>query len=196
MSLSLRAYSRQRGTSVEAVRRAIKSGRLKSCLVTTDAGRVQIGDADLADREWAANTDLTKAPSYVKERAAGRLRGPVTGPQAVTPPVTEPSVTPEGPGDSLSAAAAREKFWKAKTAELDYREHAGQLVDKAQANAWIVDAFALVRSALLAVPSKAKATLPHLTHADVLVLDGLVRQALEGLAARAKLPPSQSEDAA
>lgn len=192
MAASFRAYSRHRGTSVEAVRRAIKSKRLLACLVTDAAGRVQIGDVDLADREWAANTDLTKAPSYVKERAAAR----VTGPQGVTPPVTEPPVTPEGPSDSLSAAAAREKFWKAKTAELDYREQAEQLVDKAKATAWIVDAFALVRSSLLSVPSKAKAALPHLTHADVLVLDGLVRQALEGLAARAKLPPSRSEDAA
>lgn len=192
MSMSLRAYSRHRGTSVEAVRRAIKSQRLQASLVIGPAGKAQIADADLADQEWDANTDLTKAPGYVKARAAERESGRVTPSQAVT----EPSVTPEAPGDSLSAAAAREKFWKAKTAELDYREHAGQLVDKAQANAWIVDAFALVRSALLAVPSKAKAALPHLTHADVLVLDGLVRQALEGLAARAKLPSQSAEDAA
>jgi hypothetical protein len=49
-------YARLRGVSDEAVRKAIKSGRLKSCVVLVK-DKPWIGDVLLANREWELNTD-------------------------------------------------------------------------------------------------------------------------------------------
>ena len=52
------------------VLRAIRSGRLKACLVVDEKGKAKIGDVVLADIEWTDNTDFSRAPAFVKERAA------------------------------------------------------------------------------------------------------------------------------
>lgn len=203
--LSLRAYARHRQTSVESVRRAVKSKRLRASLVVDEGGQVKIADPLLADREWAANTDLTKAPNYVKERARSAPVGvtvPVT--PLVTPLGAEPvtretppravtgSVTPPEAGDLIPAiadAAAIERHWKSKQAELDYRRDAGEVVPiedvlayKAGCEAREVEKFTRVRTSILGVPSKAKGRLPHLTHQDVRVIEELLREALQELA--------------
>lgn len=49
-------YARLRGVSDEAVRKAIKSGRLTHCVVEVK-GKPWIGDVALANREWELNTD-------------------------------------------------------------------------------------------------------------------------------------------
>jgi hypothetical protein len=49
-------YARLRGVSDEAVRKAIRSGRLKSCVVMVK-DKPWIGDVLLANREWDLNTD-------------------------------------------------------------------------------------------------------------------------------------------
>src|SRR3954470_4357597 len=67
--LSVRAYARHRGSSHQAVLRAIARGRLSAALTTVD-GVTKIADVALADQEWAATTDLSKAPDAVKVRAA------------------------------------------------------------------------------------------------------------------------------
>jgi capsule polysaccharide export protein KpsE/RkpR len=114
----------------------------------------------------------------------------VTG---VTPAVTEP-ITPVSSGDgsslTLSEASAEEKRWKAKSAELAYKEAAGELEPRETVEAWKVDVMAKIGEAiirsktkLLGLPGQAKAAIPHLTTADIVALDRLVREALEDLAA-------------
>jgi hypothetical protein len=53
--MSLSAYARRRGVSVEAVSKAVERGRLRGSIVMVD-GKPKIGDAELADHEWQANT--------------------------------------------------------------------------------------------------------------------------------------------
>lgn len=174
--------------------RAIRSGRLKNSLIFDKSGKAKVANVALADQEWEARTDLSKAPGYVKERASvSRVTGAVTG--GVTP-VTPAPGTPEPEGDpirslrdtdpgtlSLSDASALEKDWKARIAELDYLERSGELVNAKEIEARIVDEYARCRTKLLGLARKAKAALPHLTHADINTIDGLVREALEDLAA-------------
>jgi hypothetical protein len=83
--LSLRGYARHRdtknlpGATVQAVLRAIARGRLNKSLIRDGVGKaIGINDADLADSEWAATTDLTKAPAAVaiKAMAAGSSSPP------------------------------------------------------------------------------------------------------------------------
>ncbi len=137
--LSLRAYARRRGVSAEAVSRAIAKGRLQASVVRVN-GAPKIADPEMADREWAANTDLSRAPDYVKLLGAG------LGDDA-----------PEDEGDedaalgasSLATAAAREKHWRAELAELNYKQRAGVVVNAAEMESAIAEDYSLVRTRAL-----------------------------------------------
>lgn len=144
--------------------RAVKRGRLVQCLVLI-GGKPKIADVALADQEWAANTDLTKAPASVKMRAAG---------QVATATVT--------PASALASAAAEEKRWKAKRAELDFQVRSGELVSAKEVEARLVEDFARFRTKALGVPSKAKQLIPALTASDVRTLARVMRELLEELA--------------
>src|SRR6185503_3692478 len=115
--LSLRAYAAHRksqgfaGGSLQAVQRAIQGQRLVESIVSID-GVKKVADPELADREWVANTDLSRAPASVKD-LAGFSDDSAGGEQQQSP---------------LVVASAREKHWKAELAELDYRKRAGELV--------------------------------------------------------------------
>jgi hypothetical protein len=137
--LSLRAYAKRRNCSHVAVRNAIKAGRLVKSVVDVD-GQPKIADPELADREWKANTDLSRAPDSVKRSAAAGHRQATAA--AATEAVIQPVATvlepqPHGgalqrniilPADfdpekeTIEGASAREKHWRAKTAELKYRK--------------------------------------------------------------------------
>jgi hypothetical protein len=192
--LSIRAYARHRGASHQAVLRAIARGRLSAALTTVD-GVTKIADVALADQEWAATTDLSKAPDAVKVRAAtaSTCRSPVGGLHRPEPiqddrPHTQVSIDLAGitadctDATNLATASAREKHWRAELAELNYKQRAGELVNAGEMTAQMADAYSTVRTKLLGVPSKAKQQLPHLTLTDLATLDAIVREALEGLA--------------
>lgn len=161
--ISLAAYARMRGVSREAVSVAVKKGRLQAS-VGRLKGRPAIIDVDLADREWAASTDLSKAPGYVKERAA---------------PVAEHVELLEY---SLPLEAAREKHWRANLAELEYRTQAGELIEASEVAARFTEVVSVAKTKLLGIAARVRQRLPQLTADDVRVVDDLVREALEGLA--------------
>ena len=54
--MSLRAFAREIGVSEAAVRKAIRSGRLKDSLGKTAKGAPVIVDPPLAEREWTASS--------------------------------------------------------------------------------------------------------------------------------------------
>ncbi len=170
--MSVRAYARRRGVSAPAVLNAIKAGRLRASLVSTPGG-MKIADPDLADREWDENTDLSRAPGYVRARAEGR------GDEAPAPPSGDQPL-------SLLEASAREKEWKARLAELEYNERTGQLVDAVKLEAKLVEAHTRARTKLLGLPAKMKTAIPALTRADLVTVDRLIREALEEIATGAE----------
>lgn len=65
--MSLRAYARRKGVAPSAVVNAVRRERLVKSVVYVK-GQPKIADADLADAEWRQNTDLSRAPGFVKER--------------------------------------------------------------------------------------------------------------------------------
>ncbi len=173
--MSQTAYAKRRGVSKMAVSLAIKSGRLKACVVQDQWGNPKIGDPDLADREWDANTDLTKAPAYVKEREAAR--------QAATPGQVA-AAAPDAE-ISLSNAAARVKFWDAELKELKFKEAAGELTPTADVEAQVVEVFSEVKTKILGVPNQLRERDPTLTPAQLELVSSLLREALEALASGA-----------
>jgi phage terminase Nu1 subunit (DNA packaging protein) len=66
--------------------------------------------------------------------------------------------------------------------EMQNRTRRGELVEASAVEASWARQIVEARTALLGLPTRAKQQLPHLPVADVLVLDRLVRQALEALA--------------
>jgi hypothetical protein len=151
------------GGSQSAVNRAIQSGRLTASVTKDAAGRTRIDPAK-ADREWAATT----RSEYV----------PQTGP---TSPAGASESTPE-----LAESRARHEAAKAALAELELQEREGGLVSAAEVKAGMVGVFTRAKTKLLGIPSRARQQDPALTQAQLALLEGLIREALEDLAAEAE----------
>ena len=171
----MRQYARHRGVNASSVLRAIRSGRLSRSVVRDVSGIPRIADVDLADQEWAANTDLTRAPGYVKARADGRE--------------FDPGAPDDPAAMSLSAASALLQEWKAKLAELEYHQRTAELVDAREIEGKLVEMITRCRTRLLGMPSRMKARVPRLTTADLLKIDSLIRETLEELATTYHVAP-------
>jgi hypothetical protein len=142
-------------------------------VVRDAAGRaVGISDPDLADREWAANTDYTDAPQ----------RAPAPVAAKPTPAVQSEVGGASGPGElDLASAAARAKHWDAEIKELKFREAARELIPARDVEQKLVDVFSASKVRLLELPTRAKQALPHLSVSDLEALEAIVRDALEEL---------------
>ena len=202
--ISCRAYAKLRGVSAMSVSIAIRDGRLVKSVGRTPAGMPCIADVELANQEWEANTQ-----HEYRVKAAGGLDAPGaslppprrtvtldTGDYAeVLPPApqeaqkgTGSSVPGAGEddesedGESLQDASRRQKHWQAKLAELKFKQAAGELIPSSNVERDVNNLLTSVRVKLLGVPSRAIQSLPHLTSADLTVLQALVREALEEIA--------------
>lgn len=173
--MSLRSYAKRRGVSVEAVSKAITAGRLRESVVTVD-GKPKIANAELADREWEANT-----------RPRIDQRTPAKKP-AVDVVVSEDETLPSDvPNYNVSravreAAAARRENALADMAELEAAEKKGELVPVAEARADMINTFTTVKTKILGVPTRVAQRFPQLGADVVPVIDALLREVLEELA--------------
>lgn len=163
-------FAKMKGVSATAVKKAIDSGRLVNCLIKDPKYKKPRIDPVIAAQEWEKNTD------HNKRHTGNDLRA--------QPERAEPfAKSPENPGGQVAPTAKQIlDNYKARLAKLDYEERTGILVN---AEAVKIEWFKMVtesKTKLLALPSKAKSNLPHLTAADVAMLDELVREALEDLA--------------
>lgn len=155
--LSLHRYAARRGVSTAAVSKAIKSGRLSASVVFDHLGDPKIGDADLADREWNANT---------RERADAR---PAESQYAVAR------------AEQLRSATRRYAA-QAELAEIDLAERRGQLISIAEARADMTAKLTEARTRLLGIPSQLAQIFPDRAAELVPLVEGLIRDALEDLA--------------
>lgn len=159
--LSLRAYARHRaerglpGGTLRAVQKAIIGGRISR-------GPSGLIDSEAADRAWEENTDPTP-------RGDG----------------TDSPNPPPAPGEqmsSLAQASTAEKVYKARIAKLKFEERSGKLVPADDVRAEWAQLVTQSRAKVLAIPSKIKTRLPHITRQDVSVIEELIRESLEELA--------------
>jgi hypothetical protein len=165
--ITLTEFAAQIGKSKMTVSRACKLGRLATCVIRDDKGRVLgISDPELAKREWAANSDYTDAPQ----------RAPV----AVAPAAVESVEAPEEE-HSLAGAAARSKHWDAQLKELKYHEAAGELVSAKEVENEVASVFAEVRTKLLGVPTRLRQDNPTMTVEQLAAVESVIREALQAL---------------
>jgi phage terminase Nu1 subunit (DNA packaging protein) len=147
--MSVSEYARRRGVSHFAVQRAIKDGRLTTESVVTDfKGRPKIIDPVKADEEWEQHTQA-KAGMEPKD---GTDRS------------------------SLTLETIRERKWKAKLAELEYRQKSGELAPVKDMRQHYSTKAVEWRNAVLGVPSRFKQRRPHQTREDIQELNELLRE--------------------
>lgn len=135
--LSAKAYAKHRGVTLAAVLKAITEARLSESVRRRGPG-YQI-DVQLADKEWATNTDSGSGyPAHAKNRGTA---------------VDAPESDPEQPISYAEARAQHERF-KARLAELELETREGKLVEADAVKREAFRVARLVRDALLNLPDR------------------------------------------
>lgn len=126
--LSLRAYARHRGVALQAVQKAIQTGRIRT--VKDASGKDKI-DPDISDREWGETTDASKQRS-----------GP------------EGSGSASSASQTYAKARAMREAYLAQVAKLTYEEKIGKLVDADTVRTQTFETARVVRDAILNIPNR------------------------------------------
>lgn len=132
-------------------------------------------DGDLLLAEYLARV----APHQAE---AQQPRAKRQAPERSTTPAQLPETRPEDLPD-YTISRARSEFEKANLLELDRKTKEGLLLRREDVEQAWNQAVNITRSKLLGVPSAAKQRIPHLDVEEVELLTGLIREALEELAA-------------
>src|ERR1039458_8684846 len=137
MGISLRAYARMRGCSLPAVQKAIASKRITAL----PDGSI---DPERANQEWAKNTfdgqTVHRATAAAREQRV---------PQTPEPPAS----TGDPVAQYLRARAVKTSF-EARTAQLEYEERAGKLIQAVHASEYAATFSAIVKDGLMAMPDR------------------------------------------
>lgn len=162
-SVNLSEYARQRGVSHEAVRKAVKVGRLARSVVWSSAGKPRL-ISSIADEEWDANTDSSQQRRPVPVPPASELPPPTPrfrppkprteAPEAEPEPEPEAAAAPEPRTGTFQQARTLREAYMARLAKLEFEEKSGKLV---HADAVKNEAFKtarMVRDNLLNIPDR------------------------------------------
>ncbi|HUE00648.1 MAG TPA: hypothetical protein VMR62_13830 [Bryobacteraceae bacterium] len=133
MGISLRAYARMRGCSLTAVQKAIATKRI----TTLPDGTI---DPERANQEWAKNTF---AGQTVNRTAAAAPK------ERVSQMPEPPTATGDPVAQYLRARAVKTSF-EARTAQLEYEERAGKLIQAVRASEYAASFSAIVKDHLQA----------------------------------------------
>lgn len=159
--LNLSQYARLRGCSVEAVRVAIKSGRLVNAVSKNEKGKTLI-DPVVANLEWAANTDGSKQHN---------IKNKPPRPEPITPFLKHGvDIEEVAGGKGITASQGRDilEVYKAKLAKLEYEEKVGKLIDSEKVKTSAFKIARMVRDSLLNIPDRLAAELSGITEADII----------------------------
>lgn len=194
--VSLREFARITGRGKSAVSEAARGGRLPNSTVWSEDGKSVLGFTSVleAEAEWARNTDVSKAPPAEQDKAFQR-KAMLAG-LSVRPPDSGAEGDQEIPdklpdGTTVENAGAAGKFWDAKLKELKFREAAGELVNAERVKRKLGGLFAACKTKLLAVPSRLRQQLPHLTPEDEIAIEALIREVCADLVFTQ--PPPETE---
>lgn len=157
--VSLRGYAKHRGVALNAVQKAIQSGRIR----TTAEGKI---DVEVADRDWERNT------------------GPRPGPERlmITPTPSMRTEAMQGLTGSLDYARARavRENYLARLAKIEFEERSGKLVSRDEVEIAAFNKFRTFRDGMLNVADRVAAVLAAETDAVKVhaILTAEIRRAL------------------
>lgn len=187
--LGLREFGRLIGVSGEAVRKAIKTGRIPRSMVgekllKSGRGVPTISDPAGARAAFEANTSPNYRQDGAKISAGRKAAAPRSAPVLAAQQAREAPAPPASPrgAPSITDSRAITEAYKARLAKLEYEERSGKLVNADDFKVRYSKLVTTARTHMLAVPSKAKGKIPHLTIDEIQVLDKLIREALRDVA--------------
>lgn len=159
-------------------------GSIYRKIKTKELATVPGSEGPLVEREgleeqWANITRTRSDSPTPRRRAAGPLR-PAAERMAARKPAELPQPADVEPQElpDYNTSRARSEFEKANLLELERKQKEGQLLLRdAVVKAW-GDMIAIARAKIIAVPSRAKGLIPHLSTEDVETLRGLIEEAL------------------
>jgi hypothetical protein len=181
--------ARALGVTSEAVYAAIRTNRLS--VVRTGDGRELVNSATMRE-EWERNTQKRigrgpKPPAGTVERTPLRP-GEAESKQPTPTPPPPPSdlartteIVPE-----YNESRARTEHLKAELLELERKQKEQILVKSEDVEAKWVEIITLARTKILGIPTKAKQRIPDLDTDAISLLDDIVRETLEDIAATPK----------
>lgn len=138
--VSIREYSRRRGTSDTAIHKAIRSGKIVVGLV--EKGGKKFINPAVADVEWSSRRD----PNYERKTQSGKLLFTDKNSEEVAPPSAQSA--------SMASARTASAVYKAKILELEMKQKQGVLVERDQVYKALFVAGQEVRTSLLAIPDR------------------------------------------
>lgn len=186
MLMGYREYARHRGVSLGAVQKALRDGRIQA---TADKKI----DSEVADREWASNTDASRVAMNVFES-----RPTVAQQEIILPPRPQPASAPADPGDKPDPdelvgsdrvaneyrehRATRERYQALKQ-QLEYEQLVGELINVDEARRIAYTSFRALRDAVMNVSMRIKDQLAAETdpHACEVLLENELTAALSGI---------------
>ena len=181
--------ARALGVTSEAVYAAIRTNRLS--VVRTGDGRELVNSATMRE-EWERNTQKRigrgpKPPAGTVERTPLRPGEAESRQQASAPPpppsdlARTTEIVPE-----YNESRARTEHLKAELLELERKQKEQILVKSEDVEAKWVEIITLARTKILGIPTKAKQRIPDLDTDAISLLDDIVRETLEDIAATPK----------
>lgn len=186
--------ARALGVTSEAVYAAIRTNRLS--VVRTGDGRELVNSATMRE-EWDRNTQKRigrgpKPPAGTTERTPKRP-GELT-PQERRDQQADQEVAASATSANLARTTedipdynesrARTEHLKAELLELERKEKERILVKAEEVEAKWVEIITMARTKILGIPTKAKQRIPDLDTDAISLLDDIVRETLEDLAAK------------
>jgi len=160
MLLSKADAARALGVSPGAITKAVKEGRLS--VVQSHDGREMINGETLRS-EWDARTQAKMRPVTAR-RQAPRPRHQ------------------SGDVPDYNESRARTEYLKAELLELERAQKEGELISAEEVSKKWGELVAIARTKVLGVPSKAKQRIPDFPQDAFVILEDIVREALEELA--------------
>jgi hypothetical protein len=145
--VSQRAYARLRGVTLRAVQKAVATKRIT---LSAD-GTI---DPATANAEWERNTFAGRTLHQESSKPQAAPSAPRAAPQRGGLGISgQPEVSNDPVAAYLRARAVNETF-KAKTAQLEYEERAGKLIQATKAGEYAAQWSAIVGDALSAYPDR------------------------------------------
>lgn len=166
----------------ETGRRCTRQNLEKLC----EKGALQGSPCVLQKKPWRVDADLLVAEYLARvaphQAEAQQPRAKREAPARVDTPAQLPAERPEDLPE-YTISRARSEFEKANLLELQRKTQEGQLLRREDVTTAWTQAVNLTRTKLLGVPSTVRQRIPHLDTDEVEVIMGLIREALEELAA-------------
>lgn len=159
MLLTKADAARALGVHPSAISKALREGRLS--VVQSHDGREMI-DGDTLRDQWNARTQAKMRP------VTARRQAPAPRHQSDVPDYNE--------------SRARTEYLKAELLELERAEKERELISAAEVAKKWGELVAIARTKVLGIPSKAKQRIPDFPQDAFVILEDIVREALEDLA--------------